>query len=103
MAGKRSHATSLSVSVAASRASVVSTLATLLEQSAAHRHRHSSGTVRHTELLVQVLDVRLDRRHAQEELLGDLGKAVPVRDETQDLLLAVGEHRCVVLLAQADL
>src|SRR6266540_4277445 len=75
----------------------------LLDEAPAHSGRHRRRAVGHSQLLVEMLDVRLDRRESEVQLLRDLGQALPRRDEVQDLLFALRQRRPVVLLAQTDL
>ena len=75
----------------------------LFDQAASHRTRDRGGAIRDSELLVQVLNVRLHRRQPQVQVLRDLGQALAGGDQVQDLLFARRQRRRVMLLAQADL
>src|SRR5687767_3789550 len=61
------------------------------EQPDPHRGDQCLGAVGGTELLVDLCDVRLHRRLRQVELGRDLGRAVPVGQQQQDVVLTVGE------------
>src|SRR3954452_23744542 len=63
----------------------------LLDQPAPHRLRHRGRAIRHAELLVQRLEVGLDRRRAHMELRGDRGRALARRETAEHVVLARGE------------
>ena len=62
-----------------------------VDQPAVDRVADELRAGRHRELLLDVGAVRLDRAHAQVELLGDLVVGVSERDQPQHLELALGE------------
>src|SRR6185436_4194789 len=81
----------------------VASVTRLLDQTSAHRARNRRSPVRDPKLLVQVLDVSLDRRQPEVELLRNVGETLPFRDQVKNLLFAFGECGGVVLLAQSNL
>src|SRR5688572_13683354 len=62
-----------------------------LEQPVLERVAHEVGAGREAELALDVRAVCLDRPHAEEELLADLGIGVPEGDQAQDLDLPRAE------------
>ena len=55
------------------------------------RVAHEFGPGRAAQLVLDVRAVGLDRAHAEEELLADLGVRVAERDQAQDVELALAE------------
>ncbi len=58
------------------------------EEAAPHRLGDGRGAVRHAELLVQALEMPLDRGGGEVQALADIWSAVAFGDERKDLLLA---------------
>ena len=90
IAGSRSQATTRSDSAVASRcdAAKAEPRHGLFDQAAPHGARNRGGAIRDSELLVQVLNVRLHGRQPQVQVLRDLREALARGDQVQDLLLA---------------
>ena len=61
------------------------------DQLMVERVAHQLRARRPARLALDVRAVRLDRAHAEVELLADLGVRVAERDQAQDLELALGE------------
>src|SRR5215218_2441263 len=64
----------------------------LAHQPGSQGKRHRRRPVADAELVVDVLEVRLHGRRADEELLGDGARAVAVRGDRQYLALALGQR-----------
>ena len=72
-------------------------------QAAAHRLGHRGGTIGDAELVVEVLQVRADRRRAEHELPGHLGRQQAGGRQHEDLVLARAEDRPLGGAAHPDL
>ena len=71
---------------------------------APHRLGDGGGAIGDAELLVERVQVALDRRRREVDLLADVGRREALGDEPQHLLLAVGElRRAAAALALLDL
>src|SRR5215210_4567494 len=74
-----------------------------MKDSLAERLGYGGGAVGDLELLVDVLQVGLDGRRAQEQESGDLRARTALSGQGEDLALAAAEPRAVVMAVGSDL